>query len=159
MKIKIALSELEAHKAQNILAVWKRPMKTRKGVEQICEKLTEAVVRGGIDYDNRGIVKMKRELGELPEESAGLPWGEWKQFPYWISHKETDYLRLYPSSSNTPAKVKYFLDGKEATKEEIEPLCLASEFPKKEEIPLCFTIKSDSLISLGSIDYGLSSKK
>lgn len=138
-------------KGQNLKAVWVRPMKVRKSAEGVTlTKMTSAVVRGGIDYDNIKTVKEGRVDGTLPEKNEGLPWGEWKSFPYSITHKETDYLRLYPASGiEFHPKVVYFMNGERVGKDIVEPLCLASEFKANEEMPKCFTIKADSLISIG----------
>lgn len=137
---------LKAHKGSNLRAIWGKTLKTRKGVTDIVEKVTGIVVRGGIDYDNLSIVKEKRESGDLPSENAGLSWGEWLEFPIHITHKGTDYARFYPASGiDFPVKVEYYLNGELATKEQVEPLCLASEFPKREDTPLCYTVKAENV--------------
>lgn len=64
----------------------RRPLKMKKGQPTFFKEWV-AVVRPGIDYDNIGTVQEKRETGELPAENAGLPYGQWFQFPYVIEHK------------------------------------------------------------------------
>jgi len=147
---------LSSKKGANLTASWGKTLKTRKGVEDKVEKMTKMVIRGGITYDNMGIVQEKREDGSLPSENAGLPWGEWAEFPYHITHKGTDYVRFYPASginiatgSDFYPEVTYLLNGNPVEKTVIEALCLASEFPKREEKPLCFTVKAENVISLG----------
>lgn len=138
-------------KGANLRAVWERPMKVRKSAGDVTiTKMTSAVVRGGIDYDNIKTVQEGRENGEKPAENAGLTWGEWVEFPFHIAHKGNDYLRLYPASGIefTP-NVVYFMNGKEVKKDEIESLCLASEFKVNEKKPECFTIKAENLITIG----------
>lgn len=148
---------VKPRKGANLSAVIRKDMKVRSSYrERKVEKVTKLVIRGGIDYDNMGVVKEGREDGTLPKENAGLPWGEWVEFPLHITHKGTDYVRFYPASGINLAtgeefipEVTYFLDGKEVEKSEIEPLCLASEFPKpKDEKPLCFTIKAENVVDI-----------
>lgn len=146
MEIEIIKEKLKAKKGANLSVVFDRPLKTRKGVAEKVTKVTRIVARGGVDYDNIGIVKEKRENGELPSENAGLPWGEWVEFPIHIRHKEVDYARFYPASGiGFKPEVTYFLDGVEVSKEQVQTLCLASEFPKRDEAPLCFTIKANNV--------------
>lgn len=151
MKVNLILDELKNRRGQNIKAVWRRPMRTKKGVTNIIEKLSESTVRGGIDYENIMATRMKRETGEYPSENQGLPWGQWTVPYFIISHLGKDYLRIYPASLDIAAKVTYLMDGREVDKSEIEALCLASEFPKKEERPACFTVNVENLIAIGNI--------
>jgi hypothetical protein len=150
MNIQNIVSVLSSNKGSNLKVIWNRPLKTRKGITSKVEKITRIVARGGVEYDNLGIVQEKRENGELPDQNAGLPWGQWANFPYHIEHKGTDYARFYPASGiNFTPQVQYFLDGVEVDKSQVEPLCLASEFPVDREAPLCFTVKADSVVSVG----------
>ena len=150
MNIQNIVSVVSSHKGSNLKATWEKPLKTRKGIDNKITKRTALVVRGGVDYDNIGLVQEKRENGELPSENAGLPWGQWVNFPYHIEHKGTDYARFYPASGiKFVPQVQYFLDGVETDKATIQPLCLASEFPVRDEEPLCFTIKAENVISIG----------
>lgn len=155
MNIQEIKNIIATRKGSNVRAVWHKALKTRKGVEDVVEKVTSVVVRGGIDYDNMKVVKEGREDGSLPAENAGLPWGEWAEFPVHITHKGTDYARFYPASgidistgNGFVPHVEYFLNGRRAEKTEIESLCLASEFPKRDEEPLCFTIKADNVTAI-----------
>jgi hypothetical protein len=137
---------LATRKGQNLSAVFGKELKTRKGVQDCVEKVTSIVVRGGIDYDNQALVKEGREDGSLPEENAGLPWGQWAEFPYHITHKDTDYVRFYSASGlSFEPKVEYYLNGELTTKETIQPLCLASEFPNRQDAPLAMTVKAENV--------------
>lgn len=137
---------LSSRKGSNLSAIFGKELKTRKGVNAKVEKVTAIVVRGGIDYDNQKAVMEGRENGTLPEENAGLPWGQWAEFPYHITHKEQDYVRFYSASgiAFTP-KVEYYLDGVQVDKATIQPLCLASEFPTRQDAPLAMTVKADNI--------------
>ena len=152
MKMKDVKAAIVPHKGANLSATWVRPLKTRKGVTSEVVKLTCAVIRGGIDYDNMKAVQEGRADGTLPAENAGLPWGEWVQFPIHIAHKGVDYVRLYPSSGiDCHPKSTFFVDGVETPKETVEALCLASEFRHDVEAPQCFTIKAENLVSINGI--------
>jgi len=147
MKIAEIKSILKSHKGQNLRAILGKTMKTYKGTTDIVEKVTSIVIRGGIEYDNQKVVIEGREDGTLPEENAGLPWGEWVEYPLHISHKGSDYARFYTASGiSFDPKVEYYLNGELTTKSAIETLCLASEFRKSDEpMPLCMTIKAENV--------------
>lgn len=151
MKIKFILEELNHKRGQNIPCVWKRDMKTRKGVTNHVEKISEAVIRAGINFEKLKAVQEARKSAGIEEQEHSLPWGQWSQFPFVISHKGQEYVRIYPASLDIHAKVKYLIDGREATPEEVRPLCLASEFPKEEKENLCFTLKNDSILRIGNV--------
>lgn len=155
MKIQEIIQTIETRKGQNITAVWGKPLKTRKGVNDVVEKITTIIVRGGIEYDNTKVVQEGRENGSLPSENAGLPWGEWVQYPYHIAHKDQDYCRFYSASGvdistggDFIPKTEYYLNGELTTKDAVQTLCLASEFRTNEEKPLCYTIKADNVKAL-----------
>jgi hypothetical protein len=149
MDVNTFIQSVSGVKGANLKATWVRPMKVRKGVEAVIEKKTSAIIRTGVDYDNIQTVKEGRADGTLPEKNEGLPWGQWATFPYHITHKDTDYLRLYPASGlEFKPEVHYILNGQEVGKEIVEPLCLASEFKVNEEKPTCFTIKAETLVSI-----------
>jgi hypothetical protein len=150
MKIQDIIAKVETRKGANLSATIHKTLKTLKGVEDVIEKKTRLVVRGGIDYDNIALVQEMRESGQLPDKNAGLPWGEWAQFPYHITHKEQDYARFYPASGiDFSTHVEYYRNGNVATKEEVKDLCLKSEFSDKEEKPLCYTIKAENVQTIG----------
>jgi hypothetical protein len=65
-------------------------------------KVVLCTVRCGVEYRNLAQVK---ESGNEPQ---GLPWGEWEDYPYLITHKGNRYLRLYLGQS---IKTLYFVDG------------------------------------------------
>jgi hypothetical protein len=149
MNAKQIVENLQNHKGQHVQACWTRPMKTRKDVPMSIVKRTCAYVRAGIDYANLRTVKEGVESGER-NEVQGLKWGAWSEFPFIIAHKGVDYVRLYPAVfANLKPTVEYSIDGKPATRAEIEPYCLASEFRERDEETPCFTLKADSIVSIG----------
>jgi len=143
-------------KGNFVKVFWKSnptPASAHKKAGIILEKVTNAVVRAGIDFANLSSVKEGIANGERGEVQS-LPWGEWKQFPYVISHKDKEYIRLYPSVGNIP-KVKYFVNNAEVDKNTFASYLTPSEANKllnPEEKPLeCFTVSADNI--LGTDDY------
>jgi hypothetical protein len=147
---KAIVSALKEWKGTNLPARWRRTMKTRAAYKDfIVTKETEAHIRAGIDFSNLATVKAGIDNGERGEVQS-LPWGEWAEFPFIISHKGKEYLRLYPASfDNLKPRVEYQINGKPASREEVQAICLASEFSANDEKPDCFTIKAESLVSIG----------
>lgn len=143
------VNSLKNHKGQHVLACWARDVKTLKTITARVTKKTCAYVRAGIDYANLASVRDGIESGERSEVGA-LKWGEWTTFPFIISHKGVDYVRLYPSVfANLPMTTEFFIDGVAATPEQVRPMCLASEFRERDEEVLCFTLRAESLVSIG----------
>ena len=120
--------------------IWERPLKTRRGVSNTVTKEVVATVRKGIDRRNM----KKYTSGEAEFKSGPLVWGKWKKglegliIEYTNAEGKTNhYARLY-TTRNKP-KVKYFIDGREVSKECIEALVPKSQL-SSEDIMDCFTI-------------------
>ena len=117
------------------------------------EKITEGVVRAGINFANLSSVKDAIAEGTRGEVQA-LPWGEWLSFPYIIKHKDVEYFRLYPSNgANHHPKSMFFVDGVEVDKETFAGYLTPSEAskilkPDVENIPECFTVKSSNILGI-----------
>ena len=143
-------------KGSFVKAYWKsnpKPAAAHKNV--VLEKITGAVVRAGIDFSNLSSVQIAIENGERGEVQS-LPWGSWKQFPYVIEHKGTDYIRLYPSTGNNHVpSTSYYVDGNPVDKLKFSEFLTESERKKllnpAENRPECFTVKSENI--LGTEDY------
>lgn len=129
-------------KGQWTAMLWERRLKTLKGVESIITKQTSCMARIGVDYENKASTIEGRASGELPATNQGLPWGQWARFPYLIKHKGGLYLRVIPRAGK-PLKTIYRINGQICRREEVESLCLASEF--RDEEPGCLTIKAANL--------------
>ncbi len=121
-----------------------RPIKTLKAFSgHSVTKKTLVTVCSGIEYDKQGTVQDKRESGQLPKENAGLPWGQWKHYPYEIEHKGQSYVRLY--IKGVP-KVAYFIDGKQVTQDKAIEIC-GSNAKSSGSKPDCMTVKLENVIS------------
>ncbi len=113
------VNTLKNIKGQNIKACWQRPVATPKDCPLTIVKTVCGYVRAGIDYANLAAVKDGIASGERSEVGP-LPWGEWVQFPFIISHKGNEYVRLYPASfDNLKDEVTYTIDGAPATAEQV----------------------------------------
>lgn len=123
---------------------WEKTLKTRKGIADKITKESQAILRLGVSYDNKKAVQMKRENGELPKENQGLPYGEWERFPYLIKHNGGYQLRV-TTAENTTFKTKYYLNGEEVSKEDIEKLVLASEVKPSDRKIDVFNIKIENI--------------
>lgn len=112
------------------LIVGRRPMKLKKGVEGNFEKETHFNCRLGVIYDNLASTKEGRENGSLPAENAGLKGFDWSIAPYTLTATKSGkkYLRCYPThNDNLKTVMKFFKNGVEVTKEEVEPFVLSGE--------------------------------
>ena len=119
------------------------------------EKVTEGVVRAGIDYANLSSVKDAIASGSRGEVQP-LPFGEWISFPYLIKHRpkgsEEDviYVRLYPSI-HIP-KSLYYVNGENVDKETFATFLTPSESKKllepTDNRPECFTIKEHNILGI-----------
>lgn len=142
------VSKLLNAKGQFLGALWTRSMKTRKGIVANVTKTVRTVVQVGVNYDNREVVKEARADGTAPKVNAGLPWGQWEIFPYVISHKGEQYVRLYPvrNEDGTPRSCKtiYRLNGQRVNKAMVEAICPASEFSKGTPTE-CYTLNAKNL--------------
>jgi hypothetical protein len=121
----------------------------RKGQEQVF-KLSTYTVRLGVDYDHIGAVQLKREDGRLPEVNAGLPWGEWIEFPYTIAHRGEVYVRctLAHNTAHRGHTSYQLADGTAIDSQQVQIMALASEFPQGERENDVFTIKLSSITEI-----------
>ena len=109
---------------------------------RVLTKNVRMVARAGIDFANLSVVK-----DGIADGSRGpiqtLPWGQWDQFPYTISHKGEMYYRLYPVANNIP-KVTYFVDGNEVDKGSWMAYLTPSDQRAMVDgqVPQCITVKA-----------------
>jgi len=149
MKSEAVMSVVGSLTGQHVHVEFKsesKPAKEFKG--HTLEKITSGAFRAGIDYANLSEVKEAIARGERGEVEP-LPWGTWAKFPFHITHKEKDYLRLYPATGGViqAPKVTYLVDGKEVAKEEYQGMLTESN--KKPNPKPCFVVQMDNIISIG----------
>ena len=128
---------------------WQKELPVRANFKSTFKvtKVTNAVVRFGVQYDNIKAVQNKRADGTLPAVNAGLTWGEWNIYPYFIKHNGVDYVRCSLSKQN-PINTQYFINGRPATKAECETICTKAAF-SSGEIPDVITVKADNILKIG----------
>lgn len=141
-------------KGQFVKAVWKSnpsPAAAHKKAGVLLEKHTSAVCRAGINFENLSSVQQGIAEGTRGPVQE-LPWGEWKTFPYIITHKDTEYVRLYPTDSR--CETIYFVNGEKVDKDTFTSYLTPSEAFKLSsgEKPECFTIKRENILS--TEDFG-----
>lgn len=143
-----ALALLLTAKGGFVRMSWTRPVKTFKTYSGApITKSVYCVGRVGIDHDARAKVIEARATGELPAVNAGLPWGEWLAFPWFIQHKGALYVRLYPVEGSRPV-VTFLREGAVIDKDSLRDIALASEFAEHNEETGCFAVKAESLTSV-----------
>jgi hypothetical protein len=140
------INEILTRKGTIVTVTSQKEVKVKKGKQPIL-KVSRFQARVGVNYDNMKSVQEKRESGELPETNQGLPWGNWKVFPYVIEHNGKDYVRFSKVNSNMKTETHYYRNGNEISKEEVYQDCLASEKPKDTELDV-FNIPVDNIIEL-----------
>lgn len=149
------INNILSSKGQFVRAIWKsepKPAAAHKAIK--LEKRTSAIVRSGINFSNLSAVKVGIDEGTRGEVQE-LPWGEWKVgdngvslFPYVITHKDADYLRLYPS--DTKASTSYFVNGEAVEKEDFAQYLTPSAAKSllEGEMSLCFTVKRENILGI-----------
>ena len=142
-QIQAYLDTLTSRKGQIVTIQTRRAMKVRKGQDPI-QKSSEFQCRVGVNYDNIKAVQEKRAEGTLPKENAGLPWGEWVDFPYFIAHKGEYYVRCTVLRNAHRRAPVFTRNGSEITKEAAQVACLASEFREGDDNDV-FTIKLSAI--------------
>jgi hypothetical protein len=127
--------------------------KVRKGESPIVKDSTFQA-RIGVNYDNIAAVQEKRELGILPAENAGLPWGNWVEglFPYVIEHKGEYYFRCTMlHNAHSVHKRRFLRNGIEISVDEAKAACLASEFKDMSDNDV-FCIKVNNIVEINGKD-------
>lgn len=125
-----------------------RSVKIKKAYNEKITKKSVFQCRIGCNYDNLKSVQEKREIGVLPTENQGLPYGEWIVPNYTIKHNDTIYLRCTSiNSSNTPKVEFYNANNEIVSSEYVKSISLASEFYDKTDNDV-FNLKIDSVIDI-----------
>lgn len=119
----------------------------------IIQKDTITTIRKGIEYTNIKTVRealikkgqyeiVDPQTGKIEVISKSLPWGNWVDGyeGLLIENKGEVYVRLY-TSPNKPNS-KYFLNGKEISKDELKELgIMQKSYWNKSEPTDCMTVK------------------
>lgn len=144
---------LFALKGQIVTLRTMKDCKMRKG-EALIVKDSTFQCRVGVNYDNIANVKEKREDGRLPEENAGLPWGQWVEglFPYVIEHKGSYYFRCTMlHNEHSIHKRRFLRNGIEVSVDEAKAACLASEFKDMSDNDV-FCVRVENIMEINGKD-------
>ncbi|MEG1502477.1 MAG: hypothetical protein RR370_03710 [Synergistaceae bacterium] len=136
-------------KGQFASAQWRKTCKTLKACPVVIEKETRAQnIRVGCSYDNLKTTVEGRANGDLPAENAGLVGLRWVSYPVTLTNPKTGrgFIRI-ETAQNTRFESKYYSDGKEVAKEEIEVYLQASE-KRAGQHPTVMNIPIESFIEI-----------
>ena len=100
-------------------------------------KVTTATVRTGAEYKNFA--------ANADRETGALPWGEWAVYPWVITHKGTDYARLYVLDGTV--KTTYFIDGAKVDRDDFLALLTPSARKAKRPTAGCITVALENLVA------------
>lgn len=121
------------------LVTWQtevKPAAAFKGVR--LSKATRANVMTGVEYSGLAV--------NADAETGGLPWGEWSQYPYIISHKGTDYARLYVIDGT--ARTVYMVDGEVVERDTFNQYLTPSAAKSNRPNGGTITVKMDNIKSV-----------
>lgn len=115
-------------------------LKKKKDLGNGVEKISDLVIRLGVDYANMKVAEGK--------EVGSLPWGKWVEGleGLVIEHKGNYYLRVASAYSNN-GKCVYLLNGKEISKEEV--ISLVGEKKLESKALDVYNIKFENILELG----------
>ena len=127
------------------------PAAAHKG--RALKKTTTMVVKTGVAFENLTSVKLAIAAGERGEVQP-LAWGEWELFPYLITHRGAEYLRVTIDGVPNRAQSTYEVDGKEVSRADFLAFLTPAKRAEAEsgDRPEVLTIKVPNVISLAGID-------
>ena len=109
---------------------------------------TVAAVEAGTAYADLAEVKAGIAAGKRGEVGS-LPWGEWAAFPYIVSHKGREYVRLNLAEAGI-VSVAYEVDG-EAVDAVTFKSYLTASAAKGGDRPLTITVPVENVRSVGAV--------
>lgn len=114
-------------------------LKKKKDLGEGIEKISDLVIRLGVDYANMKVAEGK--------EVGGLPWGKWVEGleGLVIEHKGNYYLRVASAYSNNGKSI-YLLNGNEISKEEV--IAILGEKKVLSANPDVYNIKFENILEL-----------
>ena len=113
-----------------------KPAAAHKG--RNLRKVVTASVMTGVEYRNLAVNKDR--------ETGALPWGEWAEYPYIVTHKGQDYARLYTVDGTV--KVTYMVDGAMVSKADFDAYLTPAARESKRPHGGTITVKMDNLTIL-----------
>lgn len=115
-------------------------------------KITEKVVRLGVDYNNIKAVAEKEATRTTPKREV-TSWCHWEIPNILAQHntKEDMYLAFATVNGGSHTKTQYMLNGVTATKQEVESanVVIPSYFKSSGDIPEVQRVNINNIIQLG----------
>lgn len=117
-------------------------LKKKKDLGEGVVKVSDLVIRLGVDYANMAINK------DRTTPIQPLKWGHWVEGleGLVLEHKNNYYLRVASSYSNTNKSI-YLKDGNQISKEEV--IALVGEKKLESGNPDVYNIKFENILALG----------
>jgi hypothetical protein len=148
------LDAIRGHNGQMMRVEIRSTVPTLKSVEGVTvTKQTRCYVTSGTEFANRKDIREAIEAGERGEVQA-LPWGEWSLYPFVISHKGNDYIRLYPPTEaqlahfNLAPSVQWFANGSPIDADTAIVYCGSKAKPSAEPASV-FAVNAANIVSIG----------
>lgn len=133
------LSAINAPGVNAITVAWTSTVKPAAAHKaHTLTKRVSASVMTGVEYRNLA-VNNDRKTGDLP-------WGEWAVYPYVVTHRGTDYARLYTVDGTV--KATYYVDGREVRKADFDGMLTPSAREAKRPHGGTITVKMENLTIL-----------
>lgn len=98
-------------------------------------KISRAVCLTGVEYRNLAV--------NAETDTGKLPWGEWAQYPYVVTHNGRDYLRVYAVDKTVTSR--YFVDGIEVFRDEFARYLTPSQRDAVRPNGGVMTIKAENM--------------
>lgn len=108
-------------------------------------KVTTALVMTGVEYRNLAV--------NADAETGALPWGEWSQYPYVVTHRGQDYLRV--NTIDGTLKTRYFVDGIDVDRQMFLDYLTPSQREAKRPNGGTLTIKASNMRLVGDASLAL----
>jgi hypothetical protein len=103
-------------------------------------KRSTAIVMTGVEYRNLAV--------NSDTETGALPWGEWSEYPYIVTHNGGDYARLY-TVDNT-VRTLYYVDGIDVSRDEFNAYLTPSQAAPKRPNGGTITVKMENVRLVGA---------
>jgi hypothetical protein len=113
-----------------------KPAAAHKGKSLV--KYVEAMAQTGVEYANLS--------ANNDRETGSLPWGEWAEYPYVVTHKGRDYARLYLVDGTL--RTAYVVDDRLVSRDEFLSYLTPSQRESRRSVGGTVTVKMDALYVL-----------
>ena len=124
----------------------------KKGVS--VTKLTTATVRWGVNYSKLAKVIAKEKERTEPKREVAIWYRHKEGAPFVIESLKDNsktYLQIFPIQRKGYIKTKYFINGSEVSKKQVQESGYVndSKFKTSDEEVLIMTVATDNIVSIG----------